>query len=312
MNRVLPLLAFVFGLAAVACGVFAWQLHGELGKAEAELAARVQELAKLQAQLATAEQRAARPPDFSPADSEPTGAGIPAGFPTNATDAWRPGGGPRGEMMAGWRNSPEAQRLMAIQRRSSLDGRYAALFKKLNLSPADLEKFKSLLVDKQSAPMDVMNAAREQGLNPRENREQIQALIRNFEAETDAAIRATLGEAAYQQYQQYEQTGPQRGMVSQLEQRLSYSRTPLYGNQSEQLVNVLAASNGTGGRGRVTITDAVIAQSEGFLSAPQVEALRQLQQEQLSQAELRRQMEQTRRTNSGNTATPQPTRSTGP
>ena len=37
--------------------------------------------------------------------------------------------------------SPEIQQLMALQRKAGLDSRYAALFKALNLSPAQLERF---------------------------------------------------------------------------------------------------------------------------------------------------------------------------
>jgi len=328
MPRFLPTLCLVLGLATAGCLVYAWQLHARLGESQVELAGKARELARLQAQLATIDQDAHRASDSSATATE-AAAAAPATAAGNAPDAARPQG-PRGEGVPNWRSSPEAQRLMAMQRRAALDGRYAALFRKLNLSPADLEKFKALLVDKQSAAMDVMSAAREQGLNPRENRDQIQALIRNFEAETDASIRATLGESAYQQYQQYEQTAPQRGMVSQIEQRLSYSSTPLYGNQAEQLVNLLAAAApaDSGNRGAVSgispmgpvggrnmaITDSIIAQSQGFLSPPQVEALRQLQQEQAAAAALRQQMQQTRRNNSGNApaATPLPAAGTGP
>ena len=157
----------------------------------------------------------------------------------------------------------------------------------------------------------MFNAARRQGLNPRDNREQIRQLIENFEAESDASIRSTLGETGYQQYQQYEQSVPQRNVVSQFEQRLSYSDTPLYGNQAEQLVSLLAASaparpdapaafpgfarpGASSGRA-APITDTIISQSEGFLSQPQVAALRQLQQEQAAQAALQQQLQQTRR-----------------
>jgi hypothetical protein len=214
---------------------------------------------------------------------------------------------------------------MALQRRAALDGRYATLFRNLKLSPADLEKFKDLLVDRQSAATDVFNTAREQGLNPRENREQIRQLIESFEAETDASIRSTLGETAYQQYQQYEQSFPQRAVVSQVEQRLSYSGTPLYGNQAEQLVSLLAASApsrpnaatagpvmsrpGTTSGRQTPITDAIIAQSEGFLSQSQVAALRQLQQEQAAQAELQQKLQQSRR--DANTGANSPTPATG-
>jgi len=323
MPRVLPALTVALGLTAAGCLVYAWQLHNQLGASAAEAATKAKELARLQAQVVTLEHEALRPAEAPAPDIVD-----PANLPPRpaAPDTGRPGAA-RAEAFAAFRNSPEAQRLMAVQRRAMLDGRYAALFRKLNLSPADLEKFKSLLVDKQSAAMDVMAAAREQGLNPRDNREQIGELIRNFEAETDASIRTTLGEAAFQQYQQYEQTAPQRNMVGQIEQRLSYSSTPLYGNQSEQLVNLLASTSpasarstpatpallgAAGGNRGVTITDAVITQSEGFLSPPQVEALRQLQQEQAAAAALRQQMQQARRASNGAGTPATPAAGTGP
>src|SRR4051812_32869569 len=64
-------------------------------------------------------------------------------------------GGRFGALLA----NPEMQKLMAVQQKGALDSRYSSLFKQLNLSPADLEKFKNLLVEKQSAAMDVMAAA---------------------------------------------------------------------------------------------------------------------------------------------------------
>src|ERR1700760_1944148 len=36
-------------------------------------------------------------------------------------------------------NSPEAQKLMALQQKANLDSRYAALFKSLNLTPEQLD-----------------------------------------------------------------------------------------------------------------------------------------------------------------------------
>jgi hypothetical protein len=308
MPRLLPTLTITLGLVAASSLSYAWYLHGQLAKAEADLAARSKPLPS-------------SGPAFDHHGPPVMEQGLSGGLPAPLVV---PGGSPatngpvpgraeaRAESGPAW-NSPEFRRLMAMQRRAALDGRYAALFRTLKLSPADLEKFKDLLVDRQSAAADVFNTAREQGLNPRENRDQIRQLIEGFEAEADASIRSMLGETAYQQYQQYEKTAPQRSVVGQIEQRLSYSSTPLYGNQAEQLVNLLAASaparpitvatsaagpvaqgGGPGDRGTI-ITDAIIAQSKAFLSSSQVDALRQLQQEQNSQGELRQQMQQTRR-----------------
>lgn len=227
--------------------------------------------------------------------------------------------------------NPEVQRLMALQQKAALDGRYSALFKQLQLSPADLEKFKMLLVDKQSAVMDVMAAARGEGLDGRDGREQIRQLVQDTRAEVDSAIRATLGDAVYAQYQNFEATQPQRSLVTQLEQRLSYSSTPLTDTQSRQLVQIMvnnppatAGDGRTGSAGNpmamggsphgfgggTTITDAAISQAQGILSAQQTSALRSLQQEQQAGALLMKRMRENAHPTSPGAATgggPQPT-----
>lgn len=220
---------------------------------------------------------------------------------------------------------PEMQRLMAIQQKAGLDARYAALFKSLNLTPDQLERFKNLLVERNTAMMDVLAAARQQGINPRSDRDAFQKLVSDAQAQVDESIRSTLGEAAYQQYKGFEQTQPQRAVVSQLEQRLSYSSTPLTADQANQLVSILTATspsstgnnNNAGvfftaaagaagptvGGSHVPITDATINQSLGVLAAPQIEALKQLQQEQQAQAELNASMRRQFQQNRANTGT---------
>lgn len=213
-------------------------------------------------------------------------------------------------------SSPEVIKLMAVQQKAALDSRYSSLFKQLQLSPADLEKFKDLLVEKQASVMDVMAAARSEGLSGRDSRDEIRQLVQDARTEVDNNIRATLGDAAFAQYQNYEATQPQRNVVSQLEQRLSYSATPLNDTQSQQLVQILAntartpgnngqrnAANagmaptiGAGGPGAVSfsgnvpITTAAINQAQGILNAQQLSALQSLQQEQQAAALLRQQM----------------------
>jgi hypothetical protein len=263
---------------------------------------RIAELQKLNAQLAARLNRGTRGAAASAADDGPGGPGLPGEE-----------GGPRGRgrwdggRFAAAMNSPEAMHLLSLQQKAALDNRYAALFKQLNLSPADLDKFKSLLVEKQSAIMDVMAAARAQGLDPQANRDQIQALIQSTQADVDSSIRAQLGDAAYAQYQGYEQTLPQRNVVDQLNTRLSYSATPLSDTQSAQLVQILsdtaapangnAANNpvrallGNGGNGGTArITDAAVAQAQTVLDAQQTAALQSLQAEQQASAQLRQLM----------------------
>jgi hypothetical protein len=204
--------------------------------------------------------------------------------------------------------NPEVQKLMAVQQKAALDSRYASLFKQLQLNPDDLEKFKNLLVEKQTAVMDVMAAARAEGLTGPASRDQLQQLVQSAQAEVDNSIKASLGDAAYAQYQTYEATLPERNVVTQLDTRLSYSSTPLTDAQSAQLVQLLAqnapananAGNGTGGLGQLLgrggaggstpITNEVVAQAQSVLNALQLAALQSLQTEQQAAALLRQQM----------------------
>jgi len=215
--------------------------------------------------------------------------------------------------------NPEFSKLWTTQQMAALDSRFSPLFKALNLSPADLDKFKSLLVEKQSAIADVMSAARDQGLSPRDpaDRGQIASLLQNAQAQADANLLQTLGPAQYAQYQNYEQTLPQRNVVTQLAQSLSYGGSPLQDSQVEQLVNILAANSptqnqnaaGLGGYfsgmgGGVDnrsspITDAAITQAQSVLSDAQVAALQQLQAQQEAQRQIAQMM---RQANGGGTA----------
>lgn len=242
-------------------------------------------------------------------------------------------GGPRGGRRGGGdqrpdflalMDNPEVAPLIAAQQRAMIDSRYASLFKSLNLNPADLEKFKNLLAEKQNSFRDVMAAARAQGLDPRENRAEFRQLVDQANAEIDNNIQSMLGANAFTQYKQYEQTLPQRTLVSQLDQRLALNGAPLNQSQSEQLVQILAqntpAQNGNrgdagmrgffgGNAGRVPVTDHAIAQASSVLAPAQVAALQQLQAEQ----EVQRKLMQARRNPAPATPTPTaPAPSTAP
>ncbi len=323
MNRLLLIILAVLILGSAGFGLA--QLD-EMKKLRQNLAAldqersalqkRIWDLQKLNGELENRLKRSSRDSVAATAGGDTAGDFLLGNGPGAAGP--RAGGrndpGRFGAMLA----NPEVQKLMAIQQKSALDGHYASLFKQLQLNPADLDKFKNLLVEKQSAVMDVISAARAEGLTGPGSREQIQQLVQNAQAEVDNNIRSTLGDTAYAQYQSYEATAPQRTVVSQLDQRLSYSSTPLTDAQSAQLVQILAQSApqgsnpgsnpGGGGLGRLfagvagggaaavfggggaPITNDAITQAQNVLAPQQVAALQSLQQEQQASAQLRQQM----------------------
>lgn len=220
-------------------------------------------------------------------------------------------------------DNPDVQRLMALQQKAQLNSRYAALFKSLHLSTDQLAQFKNLLVEKQMVNTDVMIAATQQGINPMENPQEFRQLMQSTQADIDSKIKSTLGDDDYAQFQNYQQTQGQRNVVNQLEQSLSYTDTPLTSSQSEQMLQILGQTSGAnapgaqiviagpgGGAGPVTggpgsrITDATIASAQGVLSPPQVQALQEIQQQQLAQQQLARLMMQNRPNGGSPTASP--------
>ena len=328
----------LLGAALLGCGICAYEWRSQLQSVQGELDTLKGERDRLRLRLIALEAARKDAADKAVAVREaeaaearrPGRAGFTASPDGSPPEDWRGGGGPARFMAL--MDNPEAQRLMAIQQKAGLDSRYASLFRALNLSPADLEKFKNLLVERQTTVMDAMNAARAQGLTGPENRDALRQVVASAQAEVDANIRSTLGDAAFAQYQTYEQTLPERNVVTQLQQRLSYSTTPLTDDQSNQIIALLAANapqraQGSGpsnaavsaatnpggpgsfrGGGGVPITDAVIAGSQGILNSTQLAALTQLQQEQQAQARLRAQMNASRQpaatANGGPTAAP--------
>ena len=279
--------------ATVTTGVIAWQQTKRLAVLQDQLSKATSATAAVKprrvAPLAVPPPAVTDAPS-APATEAPTPAEAPAAPPEARARSNRPD-------FAALMATPEFAQAMNLQQRAGLDGRYADLFKKLQLAPTDLEKLKNLLVERQTTRVDVMSSARAQGLDPRTNRDEINKLTVQAQAEVDASIKSSLGESVYNQFQNYETSLPQRGLISQLDQRLSYTGTPLNATQAEFLVKALASTpsnsatadsmGGFGNRPSTTLSDAVILQAQNVLTPDQVSALKQLQAEQKAQQQVR-------------------------
>ena len=173
----------------------------------------------------------------------------------------------------------------AMHARASLDLRYADLFRQLNLTPAQLEKLKALLVERDTARSNVTAVAASSGLNLQQNSAEIQRLVEQAQREIEASIAQTIGAERYATFQNYQQTSTQRYTVKQLEQSLSYTSTPLNAAQGDQLVNLLARTSAahraaSGGDPATAlspiITDEALAQASSLLSPAQLAVLREM------------------------------------
>jgi hypothetical protein len=312
-----PQTAAIVALTAttLVSGTVAWQQYQRAEKLEAAATTASAHVSSPAASASTTDEPtlAAAPAAVTPAAADEPAA--EAATAIEPADAPRPRGrGDPGARLNQLMENPQFAAAWQAQQKARLDDRYAALFRRLNLNPTQLEQLKTLLAERLSSRMDVMSAARSEGLTGRENRDELRALVQQAEAEINSGIRALLGENGYTQLQQYERTAPQRSLVNQLETRLSYSTTPLTSTQTEALVNILAEAGGSapgrnppaemntmvafgpGGSamsfnpGGTTITDAVIARAQGVLTPSQVDALKQLQAEQQSQRQINEMM----------------------
>jgi len=235
----------------------AWRQYGELVELRAsamnrderaDLQKRIWDLEKMTRELQ--DQLAARRP----------GAEDPADLVAEAGDGERPGGeregrggrgGERGRggnpmqqatAMRELMNKPEVQALMSLQQKAAVQARYAALFQSMNLTPDQTDKLKTLLAERGSTRMDVMAAATAQGIDPRENPGAYRKLFTDAQNELNNSIKSVVGENGFAQLQNYEQTLPQRALVNDLQQRLSYTNTPLSTSQADALVQILASN----------------------------------------------------------------------
>jgi hypothetical protein len=307
-NALIIILAFaVAALAAVS-----WRQYRELIDLRAQVSDG--ELAMLKKQLADARKAIKSLEDRMAAMRGRRGGGGAGGDEANGENPVGGGGRARGGGRFGGvfgqlASNPEFQRLLALQMKSRISATYGPLFKSLNLTPDQLAQFQSLLADKQQALMDTLQAARDQGINPRTDPDGFKTLVNQSISQVDSSIQQALGDANYQQYQQYQQTLPERNTVNSLQQQLSYTQTPLTDDEANQMIQLLAdnqpqkAGSGTSGTtnggdsgpglmsllnggGTAKVTAEAITAASGVLSAPQVSALQQIQSEQQAQQQM--------------------------
>ncbi len=320
---------FLTGLLAVvviALVGFTWWQTQEIHTLETTAAANADDRAKLTQRAEAAEKSLAETAQrLTEADTKRTD--LEARLKTLAQSAAAGGGNsnaaraaaggqprdPTAAMMAMFDN-PAMMRVMQATVKGQLDGRYAALFRKLQLSPAELDKFKDLISEKSVSGLDVIRSAQTQGIDLKKNPEEIAKLMGSVQGELDDSIRSLIGDARYAQYKDFNQNMASYGLYDQIDRRLSFTNAPLKESQSDALVKIIGETTqptpmekalagpgaamagfaqGMAGMNPAmsamsqrAITDQTITAAQGVLSAPQIEALRQLQAEQKAQASL--------------------------
>lgn len=179
----------------------------------------------------------------------------------------------------------------------NLDTALATLYRDLNLTPAQREQFKNLMLDTEEAnqglfPKAVAEArARNPNFDRADQYEIAQAVWAQTEVDQQAAVRQALGEPAAQALQNYQATAPMRYVVKQLAGNLFNSEAPLQPAQADQLIEIMAR-NARGPAGKVELValnvEAAVAQASGLLSPAQITELRKAVDIAVAQAKLER------------------------
>ena len=198
-----------------------------------------------------------------------------------------------GQQMAELMKDPEFAAAMKLEQEARVEQRYGALFKQLNLPADKIATLKTLLAERENANREVFASAAAQGLNPRDNRDELRQLAAELQSEVDANIESQLGAGVLASINTYNTTAPQRSTINDLSQKLTYSSQPLNDTQSQMLTTILAETGQQAGRNTL-ITDATIARAQGVLMPSQVEALKKLQNEQQAQQLMQAKMREAR------------------
>lgn len=176
------------------------------------------------------------PPAVSPL-GDPPAAPPPSGVtPAAAPEAPPPAAAPAPAPKAAAEAAPEKQFMAALakmvqdpkmkealrgQQKMAVDMGYGQLFKCLASRPESVEAFKSLLLDRQMAMMDLGLSA--VAGKTKEQREADAARIQDVQKEFEAQAQTLLGADDYTLYKDYEETQPERMQVTAFGQSMGGS-----------------------------------------------------------------------------------------
>ena len=174
---------------------------------------------------------------------------------------------------------PEYAQAVGVLQRQRSERRFGRLFAALNLPPEKQAKLEDILVERFMIKEDVAGLASDVDLDQR------RALKTTAMRDLKGRIVDELGAEVAKKVKEYSFTYELREAVDRLETRLGYTATPLQPAQYDQVFALLIRVVGP----KVTtqywdMPDLVLTQATTVLSAPQLNLLKQIQEEQRSLA----------------------------
>ena len=155
-----------------------------------------------------------------------------------------PGG--RGGFLARMMADPEVKKMMRAQQKLMLDQMYGPLFEQLKLTPEENDKLAALMLDNQMNAAEKGTALFDPGADKAALQKNLAADKKQFEDE----VKHLLGDERFGQYEEFNQTLPDRMVLTQLKSQ--FGDNPLSEDQNAQLLATMKeerAHAATEGRG---------------------------------------------------------------
>lgn len=137
-------------------------------------------------------------------------------------------------------NDAHLQVLLFKAQRAALDAIYVPLFRKLGLSPAEIQAVEDLIVQHREQQNDIMATIRKQGLSMSDTT--VRKLFSDARTEYVKAQTALLGVEGYQKLREFDRTSTLREMVSGIAGSATVAGVPFTPVEAERLVQLMAAS----------------------------------------------------------------------
>ena len=143
-----------------------------------------------------------------------------------------------GEMIGKMMKDPAMREMMREQQKVMINMMYGGLFKELNLSPEDKDKFKELLTESQmgkvAATQSLLGGTQDEATTAAAKQS-----VADAKKQSEADIKALLGEGRYAQYEDYQKNVGERMQLDQLKTQLAGENAPLRDEQTAQLLKIM-------------------------------------------------------------------------
>ena len=143
-----------------------------------------------------------------------------------------------GDMIGKMMKDPAMREMMREQQKAMINMMYGGLFKELNLSPEQKDKFKELLTESQmgkvAATQALLGGAQDEATTAAAKQS-----VADAKKQAEADIKALLGEQGYAQYEDYQKNVGERMQLDQLKNQLAGENVPLRDEQNAQLLQIM-------------------------------------------------------------------------